>query len=109
MQMHPHANNCTPFLSLPGTQHKLHKQGSLRLLVAVLHFLSRQRRQHLAQWGCSFSRSVPADTDLSNYSYFAIFARSSLVEQTTPATHLIFAAGSDSLSDAGCKVEREPR
>jgi len=34
--------------------------------------------------------SVPADTDLSNYSYFAIFARSSLVEQTTPATHLIF-------------------
>ncbi|CAK9114759.1 unnamed protein product [Durusdinium trenchii] len=32
--------------------------------------------------------TVPVDTAVENYSYFAIFSRSSLVEQTTPTMHL---------------------
>ena len=36
-------------------------------------------------------RTIPIDTALENFSYFAIFTRSSMVEQTTPTMHLIYA------------------
>ncbi|CAL1129505.1 unnamed protein product [Cladocopium goreaui] len=34
--------------------------------------------------------TIPVDTALQNYSHFAVFTRSSLVEQTTPSMHLIY-------------------
>eukprot|EP00434_Breviolum_minutum_P004419 symbB.v1.2.003894.t1/scaffold217.1/size263214/4 len=34
--------------------------------------------------------TIPIDTALENFSYFAIFTRSSMVEQTTPTMHLIY-------------------